>query len=417
MQTEYSALFQKNLNMMTESISVKQLNFYVKSLIDGDVRLNNVSVNGELSNFKNHYSSGHWYFTLKDKDASVSCVMFRSAVGRVDFNPENGMKVTVTGRVSIYEADGKYQFYADYMTPFGIGDLAQQFKLVKEKLQKEGLFEESTKRPLPLFPKRVAVVTSDTGAAIKDICSTLKTRLPTCEIIVCPVAVQGLTAASEMIRTLDRIYSLSDIDAVIIGRGGGSAEDLAAFNDEMLARKIYESPVPVISAVGHETDFSISDFVADVRAATPTAAAMVLGIDINKQKQKISDLKYRIIKLFENIYEKNAADYKLIASSDVLKNPAELIKRKNENLNYLIKMLSICEKKIFEASENRFKNTVGLLDSLSPLKTLNRGFSVVTDNKKVICSVNDIESGQRVTLRFFDGFASAEIKEKSDGKI
>ena len=402
---------------MAESISVKQLNYYVKSLIDSDVRLNNVTVNGELSNFKNHYSSGHWYFTLKDKDASVSCVMFRFAAGRVNFKPQDGMKLTLTGRVSIYEADGKYQLYVDSMVPFGIGDLAQQFKLVKEKLQKEGLFDESSKRPIPLFPKRVAVVTSDTGAAVRDICSTLNSRLPTCEVILCPVAVQGVTAASEMISTLDRIYSLSDIDAVIIGRGGGSAEDLAAFNDEMLARKIYESPVPVISAVGHETDFSISDFVSDVRAATPTAAAMILGIDINKQKREVSDLKYRITKLFENIYEKKSNEYKLIASSDVLKNPTEIINRKYENLNYLIKMLSLFEKKIFDGSENRFKNAVGLLDTLSPLKTLNRGFSVVTDNKKVIYSVNDIELGQKVTLRFFDGFASAQIKEKNNGKI
>ena len=244
-------------------------------MIEGDIRLSNVLVRGEISNFKNHYSSGHLYFSLKDNDATIKCVMFRSYAGGVKFRIEDGMQVILRGKVSLYEKDGQYQFYIDSMVKSGQGDLLEQFKLIKEKLEKEGLFAPDTKRALPKFPQRIAVVTSKTGAALQDITNIISRRYPICEIILCGVLVQGADAAPSMIKALDNVYKNADADLIIIGRGGGSAEDLWAFNDEALARKIYESPIPVISAVGHETDFSISDFVADLRAPTPSAAAEI----------------------------------------------------------------------------------------------------------------------------------------------
>ena len=259
--------------MQDNVISVKQLNLYARSLLEGDIRLSNIAVAGELSNFKNHYSSGHWYFTLKDNDAAIRCVMFRGNASAVKFEPSDGLQVILRGRVSIYERDGQYQFYAEEMLPAGIGDIALKFEQTKEKLKKEGLFDPESKRPLVKFPKRIAVVTSPTGAAVRDIFNILSRRWPLAEIIMCPVSVQGELAVPEMLKTLDRVYEVEGVDALIIGRGGGSAEDLWAFNDEALARKIYESPFPVISAVGHGTDFTICDFVADLRAPTPSAAA------------------------------------------------------------------------------------------------------------------------------------------------
>ena len=259
--------------MLESALSVRQLNFYVKNLIEGDPRLSSVLVEGEISNLKNHYSSGHIYFTLKDNDASVSCVMFRSFACRIKFTPENGQKVVIRGRVSVYEKDGQYQIYAEEMHESGLGDIAKKFEQTKKKLEAEGLFRQESKRKLPKFPKKIAVVTSSSGAAVRDILNILSRRWALAEVLMCPVSVQGESAVREMSAALDKLYTAKGVDLCIIGRGGGSAEDLWAFNDEKLAYKIYEAPFPVISAVGHETDFTICDFVADLRAPTPSAAA------------------------------------------------------------------------------------------------------------------------------------------------
>ena len=254
-------------------IGVKQLNLYVRSLLEGDVRLLNISVLGEISNFKNHYSSGHWYFTLKDNDASIRCVMFRGNASKVNFDVSDGLQVIIRGRVSLYEKDGQYQFYAEEMMAAGIGDISLKFNQTKEKLEKEGLFDQSSKRAIPKFPKRIAVVTSPTGAAVRDIFNILSRRWPVADIVMCPVSVQGELAVPEMLTALNRLYNINNIDVAIIGRGGGSIEDLWAFNEEIVARAIYECKTPIISAVGHEIDFTIADFVADLRAPTPTGAA------------------------------------------------------------------------------------------------------------------------------------------------
>ncbi len=394
-------------------ISVKQLNLYVRSLLEGDVRLAHISVVGEISNFKNHYSSGHWYFSLKDNDASIKCVMFRANALRVKFDVMDGLQVVLKGRVSIYEKDGQYQFYAEDMTAYGVGDIALKFEQTKEKLSKEGLFDAETKRPIPKFPKKIAVVTSPTGAAVRDIFNILSRRWPIAEIVMCPVSVQGELAVPEMLNALDRIYKLSGIDIIIIGRGGGSREDLWAFNDETLARKIYESPFPVISAVGHETDFSISDFVADLRAPTPSAAAELAVPDIFEMLEKLN--KYRsVLKNFLNAkYDLSLAKFEAVSASSYLKNATEIIiDRRAEQLDKLFDKLRESVKMHYSNCENAFLKNVALLDSLSPLKTLSRGFVSVKVNDNFIKSADDFSVGDVLNLRFADGEADCEVKTK-----
>ncbi len=400
---------------MNKGITVRQLNLYVKSLLESDVKLNYITVQGELSNFKNHYQSGHWYFTLKDKDASVRCMMFASYSGKVGFNPKDGDYVVVTGRVSLYENDGQYQFYANSMNPFGEGDALLDFNRIKEKLEKEGLFDQESKRKLPEFPQKIAVVTSDTGAAIHDISSTLSGRLPTCKIVVCPTNVQGVNAAESMIKILDRVYSLSGIDAVIIGRGGGSAEDLSAFNNEALARKIYESPFPVVSAVGHETDFTICDFVSDARAATPTAAAIALSTGSENVLLRIKESIKRISNSINNIVERNEMKYKLLSSSATLSNPIYYFENKEKKIREIENNLVGCFSKKIENSQNNFIKITGQLDKLSPLKILGRGYSLVTKDGKIISSNDRINVEDEISIKFANGGVKAVVKEKING--
>lgn len=254
-------------------LTVRQLNMYVKSLLEGDVNLSSVTLVGELSNFKNHYGSGHLYFVLKDNYASIRSVMFKGNALRINFLPKDGMQVICRGYVSLYERDGQYQFYAETMSPLGDGDIALEFEKIKAKLEGEGLFDVARKRPIPSFPEKIGVITSETGAAFQDIINISSRRFGMCDIVLFPALVQGISAPESLIKALDKAYKRKDISTLIIGRGGGSAEDLSCFNDEALARKIASSPIPVISAVGHETDFTICDFVADLRAPTPSAAA------------------------------------------------------------------------------------------------------------------------------------------------
>ena len=389
------------LNM--QALSVKQLNLYVKSLIEGDVRLSNVTVTGEISNFKNHYQSGHFYFTLKDNDASIRCVMFRVNASRVGFAVKDGQKVLITGRVSLYEKDGQYQLYAESMHEIGLGDISLQFQQIKEKLSKEGLFDEENKRPLPQFPKRVAVITSDTGAAVQDILNISLRRFPLCEIILCPVSVQGENAVPSMLDALDRVYSLSNCDAIIIGRGGGSIEDLWAFNSEALARKIYESPIPVISAVGHETDFTICDFVSDLRAPTPSAAAELVFPDMSEIISLLNKRDTALKNALISKYNLSCARFNAVLDKPIFKNPVRLIESRNEQLDYLLdKMLSAFNNN-FKNQQSRLSNAVAKLDALSPLKVLSRGYSIAEINGKVLTSVNDAELGDRLALNFSDG--------------
>ncbi len=401
--------------MINNVLSVRQLNLYVKSLLEGDVRLIDTAVTGEISNFKNHYSSGHWYFTLKDKDAAIRCVMFRASASKVAFSVSDGMLVTVRGRVSLYEKDGQYQFYAEEMYDAGQGDLALQFKLIKEKLEAEGLFDAENKRPLPKFPKRIAVITSDTGAAVRDMLNILDRRYPVCQVVMCPVLVQGENAAEDMIKTLERVYALSGIDTIIIGRGGGSAEDLNAFNSEALARKIYESPVPVISAVGHETDFTICDFVADRRAATPSEAAELAVPDIKELSAHLNKLKNSLKNLFLSKYQISALKLSGIMSVKAFLAPNSLVESKYQLLDSITENHRNIMADRLKMADNKFALAVTQLDALSPLKVLTRGFSVAEAKGKVVKSVNDLSQGESVTLRLSDGLATCTVEELQKG--
>lgn len=403
--------------MQKTVLTVRQLNLYVKSLLDGDIRLNNVAVTGELSNFKNHYSSGHFYFTLKDNDASIRCVMFNGFASRVKFQPYDGLQVVLRGKISLYEKDGQYQFYAEDMLAAGVGDLSLQFEQIKEKLQKEGLFDSESKRKLPEYPQNIAVVTSQTGAAVQDIINILSRRWPISRIVLCPVSVQGELAVKEMIETLDRIYALDSLDVIIIGRGGGSAEDLSAFNSEELARKIYESPIPVISAVGHETDFSISDFVADLRAPTPSAAAE-LSVP-NKEEMLIKIRNYDKI-LKNSLISKlnyNEARLKACLNSSVFMNPLDaFISRRYYEIDRYTDLLNFQINKILESKINALSKCAAEIDNLSPLKILSRGYLVAKKEGNSVNTVKNLNIDDELSLRFVDGTAKCRITDIGEEK-
>lgn len=398
---------------MNNTITVSQLNIYVKSLIENDARLAYVNLSGEISNFKNHFSSGHWYFTLKDKNASVRCVMFRSSTANVKFKVEDGLAVVLSGRVSLYEKDGQYQFYAENMNSLGDGDLALAFNQVKEKLESEGLFDAASKRPVAKYPNRIAVVTSDTGAAVNDILNITASRYPVCEIVMCPVLVQGDTAAQSMIKALDRIYALNNIDTVIIGRGGGSAEDLHCFNNEALARKIYESPFPVISAVGHETDFTICDFVADVRASTPSHAAELAVPDIFELKNKTDSLSYLLKSKIKLKY--NACKARLDVFGSVLSsaNAERIFQNRRLELDRIADKLADRIKLKLQHGYGEIARLTSKIDALSPLKVMARGFSSVTKYGSRVSSVDCINIGDDISVEFCDGVADCVVKSVS----
>ncbi|MBO7519643.1 MAG: exodeoxyribonuclease VII large subunit [Clostridia bacterium] len=395
--------------MERNAITVKQLNTFVKNLLEGDVRLASLCVAGEISNFKNHYSSGHWYFTLKDKDAQVRCVMFNSYAARVTVSVEDGMQVCLKGRVSLYERDGQYQFYAEEILPLGEGGLAIAFNKLKEKLQREGLFDAAQKRPLARFPKRIAVITSDTGAAVRDVLNILSKRYPLCEVLLCPVIVQGEAAAGSMIKALDDVYARGDVDTIIIGRGGGSMEDLWAFNDEALARKIFESPIPVISAVGHETDFTICDFVADLRASTPSHAAELAVPDISVLLTSLGEYRTKLSSALVSKYNYSKANYDLIVSKPPLSSPEAYFDNLAMLLDNSAEDIKRAVSERFSGFEIAFRQVVSKIDALSPLKTLSRGFTAVKSGGRVISSVTQLQSGDNINLQFSDGAADAVV--------
>ena len=392
------------------SVSVRQLNLYVKSLLEGDPRLNFISVTGELSNFKRHYASGHCYFTLKDDAAAIRGVMFKTSAARVGFVVQDGMLVTVRGRVSIYEKDGQYQLYAEEMYAAGEGDLALKFEQLKQKLAADGVFNTESKRPIPDFPKRIAVVTSETGAAVRDIFNVLSRRWPLCEVVLCPVSVQGASAPPEMIAALDRVYALDRIDTIIIGRGGGSAEDLAAFNDEALARKIYESPVPVISAVGHETDFTICDFVADMRAPTPSAAAEIAVPDMYDMTAKIHSLRERTVKALKGKYELCAATYTAVQNNAALKRPLDMINTRTQQIDELLNRMDKSVQDSVKHGDSTLARLAASLDALSPLKTLARGYVAVGRDGCAVKSFTQLNVGDEITVTFCDGEADCRVE-------
>lgn len=393
-------------------LSVSQLNRYIKMNFDADENLANIFISGEISNFTNHYRTGHLYFTLKDDSSAVRAVMFNSSAKRLKFMPEDGMKVIARGRVSVYEASGQYQLYVDDMQPDGVGALNLAYEQLKEKLQKEGLFSELHKKPLPPYPEKVGVITSPTGAAVRDIINVLGRRFSYAEIVFCPVLVQGDGAHLQLTDAVNLFNSERAADVIIIGRGGGSIEDLWEFNDEGLARAVYNSEIPVISAVGHETDFTICDFVADMRAPTPSAAAELAVPDANELQYALSALKNRMFLNVSSGIADRRSRLEYLTSKGVLKSPDEMLSNRSQRLDTAFsKMLSSYENRI-GGKKVEFISAATALSKLDPMSVLMRGFAFVSDkNGKNVYSSQALAKGDKINVRFHDGSAVCEVKE------
>lgn len=392
----------------TVTLTVSQLNEYVKALLDSNELLNDVCIKGEISNFTNHYKSGHLYFSLKDAGGVVKAVMFRSSAVRLRFLPENGMKVLVSGRISAYPRDGVYQLYAEDMQPDGIGSLYLAFEQLKEKLYTEGLFDAEYKKPLPAYPRTVGIITADTGAAVADMKNILTRRFPLAEIVIYPSLVQGAEAPNELCARVRYFNRFRPVDVLIIGRGGGSMEDLWAFNSEALAREIFASKIPVISAVGHETDFTICDFVADLRAPTPSAAAElavpergVLLNGITAQKEVFRRLLREKVRLLREKLER-------VENSTAFADPLRPVARCRERLTDQKAQLDEAISDTIRDKQNALALRAQKLHTLSPLGVLARGYALVTDtDEKPIVSVKDVSIGQPLTVRIRDGSITA----------
>lgn len=395
--------------MTYHPISVTQLNLYVKEKFQEDEFLANVLVKGEISNFKHHYT-GHMYFTLKDETSLIKCVMFKTYTSNLDFVPKDGMKVMVLGTVSVFERDGVYQIYAKAMQQEGVGDLHAEYEKLKAKLEQEGLFDASHKKPIPFMPKVIGVLTSNTGAVIRDIINVSTRRNPNVYIRLYPVPVQGQGAAEKIAKAIEVMNKNKLADVLIIARGGGSLEDLWPFNEEIVARAIYNSELPVISAVGHETDFTIADFASDLRAPTPSAAAELAVPSIEDVKKKIETNKNRLQNGLKRKMELAKLRFEKCMKSSVYTNPLQKI---NENYMLIDKNTKLLENSInlkIKEKKTYMVEWISRLDALSPLKTLTRGYVMATDEQgKIIKSVKEVNSEDKVSLRFTDGEKKAQI--------
>ncbi len=390
-------------------ISVSQLNFYIKSLMDGDNNLRYVFVTGEISNLTDHYSSGHIYLSLKDEKAIVKAVMFSYSAKNLKFKPQNGMKIIARGRVSVYEPSGQYQLYIEDMQPDGIGALTIAFEQLRDKLQKEGLFDLSHKKTLPEFPKIISVITSPTGAALQDIKNILSRRWPYSEVQVTPVLVQGDSAAEMLTKAICDVGASGQADVIIIGRGGGSMEDLWAFNDENLARAIYNCPIPVISAVGHETDFTICDFVSDMRAPTPSAAAELATPDRDAQLDLINKQGQYLSALLDSMLQKREKELSYCYEVLLKKDPRIEFNRRLDTFERLRLKLISSSDRFIESKISHLQTLGHRLYALDPISILNRGYSVVTKDNKTISKASQLETGDHVKLILSDGEATATI--------
>ena len=390
------------------AISVSELNSYIKNKIDNDEILNNVLIKGEISNFKNHYT-GHMYFTLKDENSLIKCIMFKSYAQKLEFMPKDGMKVFVFGTVSVFERDGIYQIYVKAMQEDGVGILYKKYEELKQRLEEEGYFDERHKQKIPLMPKTIGVLTSQTGAVIRDIINVSTRRNPNVVIKLLPVPVQGEGAAEKIADGIRLMNEKNIADVLILARGGGSLEDLWPFNEEIVAHAIYNSKIPIISAVGHETDFSISDFVADLRAPTPSAAAELSVPDIYEIKQKINSYQSRLRNSLIKKVEIMKLRYEKCMSSRVFKEPKRIIEDNYIKVDNYIKQLENIIVNKQKEEKTKYIEVVSKLDALSPLKTLTRGYSIIEQNGKIINSAKCLKSRDKVNLKFKDGEKSAEI--------
>ena len=416
--------------MENNYLTITELTRYLKGKFESDENLKKVYLKGEISNFKAH-TRGHFYFTLKDETSRISAIMFASNTRSLKFIPIDGMKVLVSGRVSVYEASGGYQIYVDDMLEDGIGNLYIAFEQLKEKLSKEGLFNKEHKKPIRRIPKRIGIITASTGAAIRDILTTIKRRYPVCETILFPSLVQGNDAAKDIAKKIE-IANTYDIDTLIVGRGGGSIEDLWPFNEEIVARAIYNSKVPVISAVGHEVDFTIADFVADLRAPTPTAAAELAVPDINTIITYLDTAKSRSYNSLLNIIETSKLKLHKLEDSFVLKRPTAIYEVKEQNLDNLIDKINRIVKVIIDSAKvelfkyqnsyifnnpeiiYKFKkqnldNLISKLEVLNPMNTLKRGYAIVKKDDMVVASISKLKEKDDIKINLSDGVIDAKI--------
>ena len=416
--------------MNDKYISVNQLTRYIKYKIDNDINLNEVFLRGEISNFKAH-SRGHFYFTLKDEKSRISAIMFSSATKNIKFMPQDGMKVLVTGKISVFETTGNYQIYVNEMLEDGVGNLYIAYEQLKKKLDEEGLFKTNHKKPIPKIPNRVGVVTAPTGAAIKDIISTIKRRWPLCEILLFPALVQGELAHETIVEQIKNADNYN-LDTLIVGRGGGSIEDLWPFNEEDVARAIYNCNTPVISAVGHEVDFTIADFVADLRAPTPTGAAEMAVPQKNEVISLINQINIRLNKALINKININKKHLEEIKKHYIFTNPISIYQAKEmsfdailERLKYsLTNLIHIKEKNyqkvtssiilqnpeiLFDKKKNKYINLLSKLETLSPLKTIERGYSITRINDKVITSIKNIKKDDTIEIELKDGKINTKV--------
>ena len=423
--------------MTNNYITIGALNKYLKNLFDRDPNLQEVYLKAEISNFKAH-TRGHLYFTLKDETSRINAVMFSYNVSKLKFKPVDGMKVLVKGKISVYEATGSYQIYVEEMDQDGLGNLYIEFEKLKKKLAAEGLFDQDKKKRIPKVPRKIGIVTASTGAAIKDILTTIKRRFPICETILFPSLVQGVDAAKDIVKNIE-IANTYDIDTLIVGRGGGSIEDLWPFNEEIVARAIYESRVPVISAVGHEIDFTIADFVADLRAPTPTAAAELAVPNIETINTYLENVVNRSAISINNYIDSRKQVLSGLVSSYVLKKPTAMYEIKEQNLDFLIDNLNKEIKKILDNNRIRLykvassyvltnpdimykfkmqnlEHIINKLDVLNPMNTLKRGYSIVKKDDNVISDIKNVSVDDIINVNIKNGIINAKVVEVNNGK-
>ena len=404
--------------MGRQVVSVGQINEYIRSVMDADQNLSNLAIRGEISNYK-VYPSGHHYFTLKDESGALKCVMFRSSASGLKFRPDNGMKVVATGRITVFPRDGAYQLYCNGMIPDGVGDLYVAFEQLKKKLQEKGIFDPAHKKPIPKYPECICIITSEAGAAIHDMLRVLRKRYPLVRVRILPVRVQGAEAPGEIAAAIRyaNYYKLGDL--LIVGRGGGSIEDLWAFNDEQVAMALFQSEIPVISAVGHEPDVTISDFVADLRAATPSNGAELAVPDTEALLQSLDSMQSSMNSQIIKRISASRRHLQMLSNSNALKGPEGAILIRRNNLSHIFHRLTAAQERIINRMRTQFSSSTGKLDALSPLKVLARGYSITqSKDGTVLRSVDDTHIGAKIQITLADGELEAlveEIKENHNG--
>ena len=399
-----------NINLEKQIMTVSQLNLFIKDIFGQIPILNNIKIKGEISNFK-HHSSGHLYMSLKDETGVLKAVMFKNAAFGLKFKPQDGMQVIAEGRVSVYERDGQYQLYINSMEQDGKGNLYEKFEKLKKMLEEEGLFSASAKKPIPKYPKKIGIATAPTGAAVRDIINIISRRYRVADVCIYPCLVQGDGAAESVRDAIKYFNDHSFCDVIIIGRGGGSIEDLWAFNEELLARAIFKSQIPIISAVGHETDFTIADFVADLRAPTPSAAAELCVADSEDLVKTFYDIELRLQNAVRKILENRHLMLKVYSDKQVLKDPVSKINEKSIYFDHLSKMFEKAVLSVLNKKQQTLCTSASKLDALSPLATLARGYSVAKNGQNnVIRSVTDVKAGDDISITVSDGKINATVK-------